>query len=52
MRELTINEVEDVSGGFPPVVIAIVAIANTNVSATVAAGVIGAAAVFAAWAFS
>ncbi|MFO0157438.1 MAG: class IIb bacteriocin, lactobin A/cerein 7B family [bacterium] len=52
MRELTTEEVQDVNGGVAPVVVAVVAVLNTEVSAAVAAGVIGAAAVFAAWAFS
>ena len=52
MRELTMNEVQDVNGAVAPVVIAVVAVLNTNVSAGVSAAVIGAAAAFSAWAFS
>ena len=52
MRELTMNEVQDVNGGVAPIVVVVVAVLNTNVSAGVSAMVIGAAAVFAAWAFS
>jgi hypothetical protein len=52
MRELTMDEVQDVNGGVPPLIVAIGAVLNTQVSTAVSAAVIGGAIALAAWVFS